>query len=165
MPVTINQTHVDYALNGTKDIDHHIGETLLKQLPKAIKEPIAIIQSQSPNSPDRAVVILKMTHNGTNVIGAIEVDGQGITNSINIDSNAMTTLFAKSNALTQLNKAINNTVNGGVELFYWNKKEALTLLQNKGLQLSKTLPQDGFVYSIRDKGSNVKTKFENGTEI
>ena len=76
----------------------------------------------------------------------------------------MTTLFAKSNALTQLNKAINNTVNGGVELFYWDKKEALSLLQNKGLQLSKTLPQDGFVRSIRDNGSKVKTKFKNITE-
>lgn len=76
----------------------------------------------------------------------------------------MTSLFAKSNALTQLNKAINNTVNGKVELFYWNKKEALTLLQNKGLQLSKTLPQDGFVHSIHDNGSKVKTKFKNIVE-
>ena len=164
LPVTINQTHIDYALNGTKDSDHHIGETLLKDLPNAIQKPVAIIQSQSPTRNDRAVVILKMTHNGKNVIGAIEVDGQGITNSINIDSNAMTSLYAKSNALTQLNKAINNTVNGGVELFYWDKKEAITLLQNNGLQLSKTLPQDGFVHSIHDNGSNVKTKFKNITE-
>jgi hypothetical protein len=60
-----------------------------------------------------------------------------------------------------INNAINNTVNGVVELFYWNKKEAITLLQNNGLQLSKTLPQDGFVHSIHDNGSNVKTKIKN----
>ena len=164
LPVTINQKHVDYALNGTKDADHHIGETLLKDLPNAIKTPIAIIQSQSPTSNDRAVVILKMTHAGKNVIAAVEVDGYGRTNNIRIDSNAMASLFAKSNALTQLNKAINNTVSGGVELFYWNKKEAVSLLQRAGLQLSSGLPQDGFVHSIHDNGSNVNTKFENITE-
>ena len=164
LPVTINQTHVDYALNGTKDSDHHIGETLLKDLPNAIQTPIAIIQSQSPTSNDRAVVILKMTHAGKNVIAAVEVDGYGRTNNIRIDSNAMASLFAKTNALTQLNNAINNTVNGGVELFYWNKKEAVSLLQRAGLQLSSGLPQDGFVHSIHDNGSNVKTKFENVVE-
>ena len=37
MPVTINTTHVEYALNGTKDFDHQVGEALLKQLPEAIK--------------------------------------------------------------------------------------------------------------------------------
>ena len=161
LPVTINQTHVDYALNGTKDSDHHIGEALLKDLPNAIQNPVAIIQSQSPTSNNRAVVILKMVHNGKNVIGAVEVDGQGMTNSIRIDSNAMTSVFAKSNALTQLNNAIINTVSGKVELFYWNKKEATALLQSAGLQLSSSLPQDGFVHSIHENGSNVKTKIEN----
>ena len=164
LPVTINQTHIDYALNGTKDADHHIGEVLLKDLPNAIQNPVAIIQSQSPKHNDRAVVIFKMKHNGKNIIGAIEVDGQGITNSIRIASNAMTSLFAKTNVLNQLNNAINNTVNGKTELFYWNKNEAITLLQGAGHQLSSSLPQDGFVYSIRDNGSKVKRKFENVTE-
>ena len=164
LPVTINQTHVDYALNGTKDADHHIGEALLKNLPDAIQSPLAIIQSQSSKHLDRAVVILEMKHNGKSVICAIEVDGQGMTNSIRIDSNAMTSLFAKSNALVQLNTAINNTVNGKVELFYWNKKEATTLLQGAGHQLSGSLPQDGFVHSIHDNGSNVKTKLKNSLE-
>lgn len=164
LPVTINQTHVDYALNGTKDADHYIGEALLKDLPNAIKHPVAIIQSQSPTRNDRAVVILKMVHNGKNVIGAIEVDGQGVTNNISIDSNAMTSTFAKSNAIIQLGNAISNTVRGKVELFYWNKKEAIPLLQKAGLQLSRSLPQDGFVHSIHDNGSNVKTKFKNVVE-
>lgn len=35
LPVTINQTHVDYSINGTKDEEHHIGEPMLKQLPRA----------------------------------------------------------------------------------------------------------------------------------
>lgn len=31
LPVTLNQTHVDYALNGTKDEDHVVSETALKK--------------------------------------------------------------------------------------------------------------------------------------
>lgn len=46
LPVTINQTHVDYAINGTKDEEHHIGEPMLKQLPRAMKSPVAIIASE-----------------------------------------------------------------------------------------------------------------------
>ena len=59
---------------------------------------------------------------------------------------------------------INNTVNGSIELFCWNKKEVITLLQGAGLQLPSRLPQDGFVHSIIDVGSKVKTKFSNVTE-
>ena len=162
LPVTINQTHVDYALNGTKDFDHHIGEAKLKDLPNAIKNPLAIIQSQTKQ--DRAVVILETEHNGKKIISAIEVDGYGTANNISIDSNSMTTLFAKGNALAQLKNAVDNTVNGGVELFYWNKKETISLLQTVGLQLPNHLPQDGFVHSIRENGSKVKIKFDGVTE-
>lgn len=43
LPMTINQSHVDYAINGTKNSEHHIGEALLKQLPSALEQPVAII--------------------------------------------------------------------------------------------------------------------------
>ena len=36
-----------------------------------------------------------------------------------------------------------------MELFYWNKKEAIALLQNNGLQLSKTLPQDMRFHNLK----------------
>lgn len=164
LPVTINQTHIGYALNGTKDTDHSIGEALLKDLPNQIKNPVAIIQSQSPGHSDRAVVVMEMTHNGKPVVSAVEIDGQGRTNNIRIDSNAMTTLFAKANILKQLSTAINNTINGKTELFYWNKKETSALLQRAGLQLPGGLPRDGFVHSITEQGSKVNPKFSNVTE-
>lgn len=75
-----------------------MGEQLLKMLPEAIKEPLAIIQSQT--RPDRAVVILQMEHNNKKIITAVEVDGQGRHNNTLIDSNALTTLFAKGNAIS-----------------------------------------------------------------
>ena len=44
-----------------------------------------------------------------------------------------------------LSGAIVHTANGASELFYWNKKEAYTLLQVAGHQLPGGLPRDGFV--------------------
>ena len=162
LPVTLNQTHVDYALNGTKDADHEISEADLKKLPEKIKEPIAIIQSQS--NPSRAVVLIEMTSkSGKNIVVPVEVDGYGKTNNLRIDSNALTSVFGKKNAANQLQAAIDNTVNGKTELFYWDKKRSLALLQGAGLQLPRGLPQDGFVHSIREPGSLVKAKMDDVT--
>lgn len=162
LPVTLNQTHVDYALNGTKDADHEISEADLKKLPEKIKEPIAIIQSQS--NPSRAVVFIEMTSkSGKNIVTPVEVDGYGTTNSITIDSNALASMFGKKNAPKQLKNAIDNTVNGKTELFYWDKKRSLALLHLAGLQLPGNLPQDGFVHSIREPGSLVKAKMDDVT--
>lgn len=63
-----------------------------------------------------------------------------------------------------MKNAIETDSNNDNKLFYWNKKEAVSLLQRAGLQLSGGLPQDGFIHSIRDKGSKVKWKFNNVTE-
>ena len=162
LPVTLNQTHVDYALNGTKDADHEISEADLKKLPEKIKEPIAIIQSQS--NPSRAVVLIEMTSkSGNSIVVPVEVDGYGTTNSITIDSNALASMFGKKNAPKQLKNAIDNTVNGKTELFYWDKKRSLALLHLAGLQLPGNLPQDGFVHSIREPGSFVKAKMDDVT--
>ena len=126
LPVTINQTHVDYALNNTKDSDHYIGEAALKDLPNQIERPVAIIQSQS--DPKRAVVIVRRVHNGKNIINAVEVDGQARLNRRRTDSNAITSVYAATNALGMLNDALHHESAGAVELFYWNKREAYTLL-------------------------------------
>ena len=42
----------------------------------------------------------------------MEVDGDGKTNNLRIDSNALASLFGKNNAAKQLKDAIDNTVNG-----------------------------------------------------
>lgn len=63
LPMTMNTTHVDYSLNGTKDFDRHLGEALLKQLPEAIQHPVAIMTSGTrPNSS--IVAMLEIRHNG-----------------------------------------------------------------------------------------------------
>lgn len=162
LPITINQKHIDYAINGTKDVDHHLGETLLKQLPQTLENPVAIISSQT--QPNRVVAILKMQHNGKNVITPVEIDGYGTQNNLTIDSNAVVSIFGKDNAITkQLKNALIDEANNKTSMFYWNKKEALSLLQRPGLRLPNPLPQDGFIHNITEKNSSVKPKIKNAT--
>ena len=161
LPVTLNQTHANYALNGTKDADHYLGEQVLKQLPQAIADPVAIIGSQTQSG--RAVAILKFDVNGKQVVVPMEIDGYGRVNNTIIDSNAIVSVYGKNTALQQLRSAILDELNGKTSLFYWNKKEAVALEQLAGLQLPGGLPKDGFMHSIRESGSKVNTKLENVT--
>ncbi len=161
LPITFNQTHADYALNGTKDADHFLGEPALKQLPQAIADPVAIIGSQTQSG--RAVAILKFDVNGKQVVVPMEIDGYGRVNNVIIDSNAIVSVYGKNTALQQLRSAILDELNGQTSLFYWNKKEAVALAQRAGLQLPGGLPKDGFIHSIRESGSKVNTKLENVT--
>ena len=161
LPVTINQQHVDYALNGTKDADHSLGESMLKQLPKALESPIAVINSDT--EPNRVVAILGFTVNGKNVIAPVQIDGFARLNTVRFDSNAIASVFGKGNVLKQLVTAINGETAGKKTLYYWDKKRALSLLQRAGLQLSGGLPREGSVHSIRESGTAVNAKYENVT--
>lgn len=163
LPVTINQRHIGYALNGTKDANHALGIDMLKQLPKALEKPVAIFASQT--QPNRVVAIVDMKHNGKSVVMPIEVDGYSRQNNIRIDSNAIVSVYAKDNAVTkQLNDAIQNEMKGNTSVFYLNKIKAAALLRRAGLQLpSGPFLNSGYIHSIRENGSNVKPKFENVT--
>lgn len=164
LPVTINQTHIDYAINGTKDIDHNLGEELLKQLPQKMDEPVAIINSKTQKGTS-VVALLDVVHNGNSVIVPVVIDGTGRTNDIVIDSNAITSIYGKNNAVTGLlNDAIETEISGGMGVYYIDTKKATVLLQKAGLQLPSVLfRNNGYIHSIREEKSNVKPKFENNT--
>ncbi len=163
LPVTINQTHVDYAVNGTKDADHTFGN-LLEQLPEALKKPIAVIKSSSHDN--RAVVILDISVNGKETVVPIQIDGDGRQNNIRIDSNALVSIYRKANGVANLlHKAILEERKGNVSVFFADNKKANALLRRAGLQLPGGPFQDnGFIHSIRDEGSTVKLNFENVTQ-
>jgi hypothetical protein len=164
LPLTINRTHVDYALNGTKDANHYLGESLLKQLPKAIENPIAIVSSKTKNKSS-VVAIVSLKHRGNMVIAPIYIDGFGFQNGIQIDSNAITSVHARNNAITGLLKdAISQEANGKIGIFYYNKKEADPLVVGRVSMPHGLQGMDGFVHSIREKGSTVKIKMQNVTE-
>lgn len=165
LPVTINQTHVDYAINGTKDEEHHIGEPMLKQLPRAMKSPVAIIASESQRGTS-VVALLPFIKDAKSVIIPVYIDGLGRQNSIVIDSNAVTSIYEKKNAVTGLlTNAIEKSNNGETTLFYVDKVKAAALYQVARVPMPKMPDTDnGFVASIRDAGSTVKPKLNNVTQ-
>ena len=165
LPVTINQTHVDYSINGTKDEEHHIGEPMLKQLPRAMKSPVAIIESESQRGTS-VVALLPFIKDAKSVIIPVYIDGLGRQNSIVIDSNAVTSIYEKNNAVTGLlTSAIEKSNNGETTLFYVDKVKAAALYQVARVPMPKMPDTDnGFVASIRDAGSTVKPKLKNVTQ-
>ena len=165
LPVTINQTHVDYAINGTKNAEHQIGEAMLRQLPQAMQHPVAIIASETQNDTS-VVALLPFTHQGNTVVLPVVVDGFGRQNGMRFDSNAATSIYGRGNAVTKLlTNAINGHNNGKTTLFYLDKIKATALYQGARVTMPK-MPEsnDGFYHSIRDAGSNVKPKFADVTE-
>ena len=165
LPVTINQTHVDYAINGTKNAEHHIGEAMLKQLPRAMQSPVAVIASETQGESS-VVALLPFIKDAKTVIIPVYVDGFGRQNSVVIDSNAITSIYGRKNAITKLlTNAIEAHNNGETTLFYLDKTKATALYQVARVTMPK-MPDanNGFVASIRDAGSNVKPKLQNVTE-
>lgn len=160
LPMTINQTHVDYVVNGTKDADHYMGEAWLKKLPDMMENPVAIIRSES-DPKNSVIVILSTKINGKQIIAPVFVNGNSINNGLRIDSNNIATVFGKDNALTKLlTEALNIEAsnNKAVGVYYWNKTEARSLYEGAGLQLPGSSIQDGLIHSIFDAGADVNRK-------
>ena len=165
LPMTIGTRHIDYALNGTKDNDHFWGEESLKELPELLKKPVAIFVSET--QPDTSVVaLLSKKVNGKQAIAPVIIDGFGVQNGIEIDSNAVASVFGKGNSVDKLlYEAIVNEGKGAFSLLYWNKKEAISLLNVRRLQLPAHIKiSDGFIHSIREDASPVKPVINGQTD-
>ena len=165
LPVTINQTHVDYAINGTKNEEHHIGETLLKQLPQAMQTPVAVIASKTKKNTS-VVALLPFEKGGRTIIIPTRIDGYGYQNGVQFDSNAITSIYGRKNAITSLlADAINEHNNGATTLFYLDKAKAAALYHVARVTMPK-MPDtsNGFVASIRNEESAVKPKLKNVTQ-
>lgn len=158
LPLTMDQVHVDYALNGTKDADHLMGADLLKKLPSLLEKPVAIIESAThPNNSVMAIV--KGEVNGKQVTAAVRIGGKGKQNGLDIDSNHVVSVQGRNNAITKLlADAVRKELNGETGIYYWNKNEALPLTVGSGLQLPGGHISDGLIYSIFDAGSPVNKK-------
>lgn len=166
LPVTINTTHIDYALNGTKDFDHHLGKALLSQLPDAIKEPVAIMTS-AKKSGSSIVMMLEIRHNGKHIVVPMVVDGFGHQNGLLIDSNAVTSAYGKNNSISKvLRDAIDQESNGQFRLFYLDQNKATALLQVAKVPMPKmpATHNGGYIHTISDPGSPVKSKISSQTD-
>lgn len=167
LPVTINQQHIEYALHGTKDFDHALGAEGLRQLPKALESPVAILSSKTKNGSS-LVAMLEIRQNGKQVVVPVAIDGYGTLNWVQIDSNAVTSVYGKNFSISKvLKNALEDEANGNTfSVYYVNKEKAARLFEVARVPMPK-VPQsspDGFVHSIREAGSPVNPKLENVTQ-
>ena len=162
LPMTYTQGHLRDALANV-DGDH-LGEALLKKLPAAMQNPLAIINSET--KPGRLVAIVEIQGQTRNTIAAVEIDGTGLSNGYTIDANAITSAHSRDNALSNLLKnAVASELAGKNSIYYWQKNKAIQRLNDIGVQFpGSSSIADGYIHSIRDAGSFVNTKFENVTQ-
>lgn len=162
LPMTYTQGHLRDALANV-DGDH-LGEVLIKKLPAAMQDPIAIINSAT--RPGRLVAIVEIQGQTRNTIAAVEIDGSGRMHGDIIDSNAIASVYNKDNAIKKLLKnAVASELAGQNSIYYWQKNKAIQRLNSIGVQFPGVSSiADGYIHSIRDAGSFVNTKFENVTQ-
>lgn len=162
LPMTYTQGHLRDALANV-DGDH-LGEALLKKLPAAMQNPLAIINSET--KPGRLVAIVEIQGQTRNTIAAVEIDGTGLSNGYTIDANAITSAHSRDNALSNLlRNAVISELAGKNSIYYWQKNKAIQRLNGIGVQFpGSSSIADGYIHSIRDAGSFVNTKFENVTQ-
>lgn len=112
------------------------------------------------------MALLEMQVNDNTVIAPVVVDGHAFGNGILIDSNAVTSIHGRDNAVSKLlADAISDEQNGNVGVYYIDKNKAAGLLQRGGLQLpTRLFRTDGYIHSIRASASPVNPKFENVTQ-
>lgn len=177
LPMVIDQTHVDYALNGKagerEEMDgkeHQIGAEMLKKLPELLRDPVAVIRSRT-RAYDSVVVIVEdkawartAANKSQNTIAAVEIGGIGRTNWELIDANKITSTLRKKNALDLLEEAVAKDRDEDVWVYYLNKKEARGLYARAGVQFPRSAVQDGLRHTIYDNGANVNRKFLKQTE-
>ena len=100
-------------------------------------------------------------------IAPVVIDGYAKQNNVLLDSNAVTSVHGRKNAVTRLlADALDDYANGETSLFYWDKEKATTLLRKARVAMPKSSVQihSGYIASIRDTDSPVKPKMKNVTE-
>ena len=147
LPMTIDQKHIDYAVNSTKNEDHNLELEMLKKLPEMMENPVAIIESDSKPT-DSAVVILRGKVSGKQHIAAVHISGNGKINGLRIDTNHLASTYGRKNAISKLlTDAIKKENANQVGIFYWQKVAARTLFVESGEQFPGGAMQDGFIYA------------------
>lgn len=99
-PITMTQKHLDTIMNREGKYGganyHDLGIDIVKQLPRAIAEPLNVLKSSTKD--DSIVVVTDLSDKNDNiVIASIAIDGKGKINDITIDSNVMTSAYGKNN--------------------------------------------------------------------
>ena len=162
LPMTMNQTHVDYAVNGTKE-DHQMSLVMLEHLPELLEHPVAIIESATrPN--DSIVAIVDGTIDGKNVIAPITIQTTSRANDVQIDANHLASVHGRGNVENLFKKALQKENADSVGVYYLDKNRASILFGDIRVQFPEISEQAGLIHSIFDAGGSVKQKNLEQTE-
>ena len=121
LPMTMDQTHLDYIINGSKE-GHQMEMELVRQLPELLEHPLAIIESAT-HPEDSVVAIVNAKTDGKHVTAAVRIDGSGRIHGINIDANHMVSVQGRANAVTKLlSEAVKKENAGQVGVYFLDEK-------------------------------------------
>lgn len=162
VPMTFDQRHTDYAVNGTK-ADHQMSMEMIERLPELLENPIAIIGSET-RADDSLVAIVEATINGKPVVAPVTIQKTSKSNDVQIDANHLASAYGKKNAVKLLENAIQKENADGVGVYYLDKSRASNLFSDGRVQFPAISEQAGLIHSIFDAGSPVKRKYLEQTE-
>ena len=176
IPMVINQQHVGAALNGSykgtqqEILDHCFTLKEFATLPQKIADPIAIIQDKRTGKKDASSsvvdVIVEMTaKSGKQVLCAVQVGSSGHINGIRMDTNKVATVHGNADAIARIIDAIQENEQGNAAVYYINNKKTTNVIQRAGNPIPGGLKSiDGFVHSISEDASVVKSRIKKATE-
>ncbi len=162
VPMTFDQRHTDYAVNGTK-ADHQMSMEMIERLPELLENPIAIIGSET-RTDDSLIAIVEATINGKPVVAPVTIQTTSKSNDVQIDANHLASAYGRKNAVRLLENAIQKENADGVGVYYLDKSRASNLFSHGRRQFSAISEQAGLIHSIFDAGSPVKRKYLEQTE-
>ncbi len=155
-PILITSAHTKTAVGKNvkgKNI-HNINIEVFKELPKLLENPAIIMESTKKGS---IVSFVNAVDNANiPILCAVKINGTGYYNSIEIDSNVITSVYGKdTNPIGFIENAVKEN-----RVLYWNKKMSQKLFEIPGLQLPDNLNNFDSNTIIRKANVFVNPKME-----
>ena len=131
---------------------------VLKYLPEALKQPLAIVVNLTPSAkPGSVVAITDMNINGKKVVVPILIEAGSTAENQRIDSHLVLTVYDSSDWINTFLIPAIEAEKKGIGIFYFDEKKASrysALSDRKG-----SIPS-GIYHNIADAGINVKSEIE-----
>ena len=176
IPMVIDKRHVAAALNGVykgtqqEILDHSFTLEEFAMLPQKIADPVAVIQDKRTGKKDASSsvvdVIVEMTaKSGKQVLCAVQVGSSGRISGIRMDTNKVATVHGNTDAIARIIDAIRENEKGNIAVYYMDNKKTTNVIQRAGNPIPSGLNSiDGFVHSISEDASVVKSRIKKATE-
>ena len=169
MPMLMNVRHLRLNYYDRTDFEKNFGKMRqgehahnlrdkLKNLPEALKHPLAVVVNQTKNAtPGSVVAITDMDINGKKVVVPVLIESVKTINNNDIDSHLVLTVYDSNNWMEQFLAPAIKAEKNGVGIFYFdaNKASRYTAYSNK----IGNIPT-GFVHNIAEANIKVKSQTE-----